>query len=120
MFWIRSGLHAISISDWLTAGPSVAADPSAGLEEARQAMLEALGPAGERKRATLALKIRCAPDVQSLWDLRAELMTVASQLYGEAEGRRRVAGATTAFHGLIAQAGSLTDHRRRHAIQRRA
>ena len=120
MFWIRSGLHSISISDWLTAGPAVAADPGAAVEDVRQAMLDALGETGSKKRATLSLKIRCAPDVQSLWALRAELMTAVSQLHGEAEARRRLAAATSAFHGLVSQAGSLTDHRRKHAMQRRA
>ena len=36
MFWIRSGLHSISISDWLTAGPAIADTPSATLEDARK------------------------------------------------------------------------------------
>src|SRR3954467_9563100 len=87
MFWIRSGLHSISISDWLTAGPAVAADPSAALEDARDAMLDALGDTGRRKRAMLALRIGSAPDAHSLWELRPDLMTVASQCYGEAEAR---------------------------------
>ncbi|MEJ6023267.1 hypothetical protein [Ramlibacter sp. PS4R-6] len=117
MFWIRSGLHSISISDWLTAGPAVAADPAA-LDEARRALQEALGEAGSKKRPTLALKIRHAPDARGLWELRADVMTVVSQLYGEAEGRRRLARATPAFASLLPQARSLTSGKRKHAMQR--
>ena len=119
MFWIRSGLHSISISDWLTAGPAVAADPAAGIEDARESMLEALGEAGARKRAALALKIRSAPDVQSLWSLRGDLMTIVSQLHGESEGRRRLAAVTAQFDGLLPVAAALTSPGRRHAMQRR-
>jgi hypothetical protein len=118
MFWIRSGLHSISISDWLTAGPAVAADPSSALEDARQAMHEALGEAGAKKRATLALRIRNAPDLHSLWELRPELMTIISQLYGETEGRRRLVTASAPFEGILPQARPLTSVRRKHAMQR--
>jgi hypothetical protein len=119
MFWIRSGLHSISISDWLTAGPAVAADPAADMEDAREAMLDALGEAGAKKRAALALKIRAAQDVQSLWSLRSDLMTTVSQIHGESEGRRRLAAVTAQFDGLVPAAAALTSTLRKHAMQRR-
>ena len=97
MFWIRSGLHSISISDWLTAGPVVVPDPSAALHDTRQAMLDALGESGARKRASLALRIMKAQDAQALWALRPELMTAACQLHGEAEASRRLARVTLHF-----------------------
>jgi hypothetical protein len=78
-----------------------------------------LGDAGAKQRATLALKIRAAADARSLWELRAELMTAVSQLYGEAEGRKRLAAASAPFQGLLPQACALTSPRRRHAMQRR-
>src|SRR5947209_8742113 len=101
MFWIRSGLQSISISDWLTAGPAVAQDPSTLLDAAREAMLEALGDAGGRKRATLQLRIRSASDARALWELRPDVMDAASQMYGEASGRKRLARATESFEGLL-------------------
>jgi hypothetical protein len=101
MFWIRSGLHSISISDWLTAAPAVMADPPAALEDARQAMLDALGPAGARKRPSLSLRIRTAQSATALWDVRSELMTIASQLHGESEGRKRLAHVTGLFESLL-------------------
>jgi hypothetical protein len=115
MSWIRSGLHSISITDWLTAGPAVAADPPNGLEDVREAMLEALGEAGGRKRATLLHRIANAPDVHSLWALRPDVMDAASRLYGEAQGRQRLARATARFEGLLPQA-ALTSSRRGHGM----
>ena len=109
MFWIRSGLHSISLSDWLTAGPAVAANvvsATASIDDARRAMLDALGAAGARKRATLELRIRTARDAASLWELRSELMMVASQIHGELEGRKRLAAVTSLFDGLLPVASS--------------
>ena len=37
MFWIRSGLHSVSLADWLTAGPALAAGETAPTGEARRA-----------------------------------------------------------------------------------
>ena len=101
MFWIRSGLHSISISDWLTAGPAVVPDACETLGEARDAMLDVLGPSGERKHPTLALRIRKAPDMHSLWAMRPDLMTAACKLYGEAEGHRKLSHVTTHFEGFL-------------------
>lgn len=110
MSWFRSGLPSISISDWLAAAPD-AAEPAHGLEDVRQAMFDALGEAGGRKRAMLLLRIRLAPDVHSLWALRPEVMQAVSHMHGESEGRRRLALATEKFEGLLPEA-ALTTRRR--------
>jgi hypothetical protein len=115
MFWIRSGLQSISISDWLTAGPAIAEVATNGLEDVREALLEALGEAGGRRRGTLELRIRNAPDVHTLWALRPEVMDVVSHQWGESEGRRRLARATEKFEGLLPVA-ALTSARRRHRM----
>jgi hypothetical protein len=115
MFWIRSGLQSMSISDWLTAGPVVVADPSAALEEAREAMLDALGDAGGRRRLSILMRIQKAADARALWELRSEVMNAVSQADGEAEGRRRLAQVTPCFDGLL-PAASLTSARRRHRM----
>ena len=104
MFWIRSGLHSISISDWLTAGPAPAPDPSAALRDAREAMLDALGEAGGRTRATLQLRIRNARDARDLWHLRPALMDAVAQMHGEWEGRKRLAEVTQKFEQLLPEA----------------
>lgn len=119
MFWIRSGLHAVSISDWLTAGPSVAADPASATEDARDAMLEALGSDDTKKHMALAMKIRNARDIHALWALRPELMTAVSHAHGESEARKRLAAATVPFESVLPEAGALTRQRRGHAMQRR-
>lgn len=115
MFWIRSGLHSISISDWLTAGPAIADEPSSGLEDARKALLDALGDTGGRKRESLLRRIAHAPDVHALWAIRPEVMDAVSQVHGESEGRRRLARATEKFAGLV-PAAALTKPGRRHRI----
>ncbi|HEY8049934.1 MAG TPA: hypothetical protein VIE63_12220 [Ramlibacter sp.] len=112
MFWIRSGLHSISISDWLTTGHAVLSDPSDVLEDARDAMLDVLGDDAQKKQSKLVLRIESAQDAQSLWALRPDLMNAASRLYGEAEARRRLARATVHFDTLLPTA---TGARRRKA-----
>jgi hypothetical protein len=101
MFWIRSGLHSISISDWLTAGPAVVPDAGAALEDARDALLDVLGEAGRRRRATLTLRNNTAEDAATLWALRTDVMTLACQIHGESEARRRMSEATACFEGLV-------------------
>jgi hypothetical protein len=115
MFWIRSGLHSISISDWLTAGPTIADEPSNDIEGAREAMLDALGNAGGRRRDGLLRRISHAADIHVLWALRPEVMDAVAQMHGESEGRRRLALATEKFVGLVS-AAALTKPGRRHRI----
>jgi hypothetical protein len=112
MFWIRSGLHHISISDWLTAGPGVVPDASGALGDAREAMLDILGDSGEKKHPTLALRIRKAPDMHALWAVRPDLMTAACKLFGEGAARRKLSHVTTYFEGILPAATT----RRRKAV----
>jgi hypothetical protein len=119
MSWFRCSLysisHGISMSDWLAPGPAATATPTNGLEDVREAMLEALrdvpDAAGGRQRTALLLRIRNAPDVHSLWALRPDVMQAVSQMHGESEGRRRLARATEKFDGLLSPA-ALTSARR--------
>jgi hypothetical protein len=115
MFWIRSGLHSLSISDWLTAGPAIVDEPSNDIEGAREAMLDALGDAGGRRRETLLRRISHASDIHVLWALRPDVMEAVSHMHGESEGRRRLALATEKFAGLV-PAAALTKPGRRHRI----
>ena len=115
MSWFRSGLQGTSISDWFTTGAAVAQVPARGLEDVREAMLEALGDAGGRHGAKLQLRIRNAPDVHMLWALRPQVMDAVSHEHGEAEGRRRLARATVTFDGLLPVA-TLTSARGRHRM----
>lgn len=116
MSWIRSGLHSISIVDWLTAGPAIADEPANDVEDAREALLAALGDAGAERRSILLRRIANAPDIHTLWALRPEVMDAVSQLHGESEGWRRLARATEKFEGLVPGALPLTKPRRRHRI----
>ena len=115
MFWIRSGLQSLSISDWLTAGPAIVDAPANDIEDARAAMLDALGDAGGRRRESLLRRISHAADAHVLWALRPDVMEAVSHMHGESEGRRRLALATEKFTGLV-PAAALTMPGRKHRI----
>ena len=100
MFWIRSALQGISISDWLTPAPVAAPDPADALEDARDALHKALAASGCGSKQ-LEMRIRTAPDLHSLWALRPEVMTALSRAFGEREARRQLAAITTCFEGLL-------------------
>lgn len=112
MFFLRSGFHGLSVSDWLTPGPAALPGPSDLLEEARDAMLAVLGDAGRKKNARLALRIAGARDAHSLWATRPDLMTATSRLLGEAEAHRRLVAASVHFDSLLP---GVTGSRRRRA-----
>lgn len=105
MGWFRSGLHRLS--GWLTP-PQLPADfASASPEQLaaiRQAMLDALGPAGAARQPGLAARIRFCREVETLWALRAELMNVSLQLYGESHARKHLTRLTALFEGILPQA----------------
>jgi hypothetical protein len=59
-------------------------------ERFRQAMLElAQGVSGARAER-LALRIRCAATLQSLWFMRSDVMALLAPAFGEAEARHRL------------------------------
>jgi hypothetical protein len=60
MFWIRSGLHSISISDWLTAGPVVARVADSGRAPAGRSP-SAPGPKTRKGRPEAKRKMRASP-----------------------------------------------------------
>jgi hypothetical protein len=105
MFWNRCGLQGMSISGWLTHSvPEATTESPHTLEEARAAMLEALGEAGGHRREILQLRIRKVADARSLWELRPALMQAVASIHGEWEGRRRLARVTEKFEGLVPHA----------------
>lgn len=107
MFWNRCGLQGMSISGWLAhSAPAATTEASHTLEEARAAMLEALGDAGGSRREILQLRIRKVADARSLWELRPVVMQAVASIHGEREGRRRLAQVTEKFEGLLPQAAA--------------
>ena len=77
-----------------------------GMEDVREAMLAALGPAGPKHFPQITRRIRYASDIQSLWYLRGDLMAALAAMHGEVVARRQIAGITEQFQGLLP--GSMT------------
>jgi hypothetical protein len=60
------------------------------MERFRQAMLELAGTVPGDRSARLALRIRCAATLQSLWFMRSDMMALLAPALGEAEARHRL------------------------------
>ena len=70
------------------------------LETIRAHMTDSLGSRVD-EYAGLARRIRLAPDIQSLWFLRGELMGMLAAEYGETEAGKKMTGLSRLFDGLI-------------------
>ena len=71
------------------------------VEDIREAMLALMGNDAPRQFPQVTRRLRYAADIQALWYLRGDLMAVLATLHGEAEARRRIAGITEMFDGLL-------------------
>jgi hypothetical protein len=83
---LKEGLNSISSPQKLHAE-----DSDAALTERFRGLMLALAEAvpGE-KAARLALRIRCAVTLQSLWFMRSDMMAVLAPTLGEAQARHRL------------------------------
>ena len=98
----------------------VVLDASAQTEAVRAAMLDALSPLGQAQHAGLIRAWSCivrAPDIQTLWYLRSDLLSILAEFCGEPAARKQVEVLTQMFCGLI-PAHQMGD-RRLKAIQKR-
>ena len=72
------------------------------LVDIRQAMLDDLADVAASHQLTkVGARIRYAPDIQSLWYLRSDVMTLLAQRVGESAAARRVAATTAMFNGVL-------------------
>jgi len=99
MAWIRSGLS--SISGFFSGGIVAAPGDQRRLGQIRAVMLDALGPAGAARHSRLAVRIRHVGQVETLWDLRADLMNAACVQYGESQARALMARVDAEFAGAV-------------------
>jgi hypothetical protein len=76
------------------------------LEDIREQMLELIDGDDGPRHPHVIRRIRYATDLQALWYLRGDLMSVLAGMHGEAQARRQVRGITDMFRGLLP--GSLT------------
>jgi hypothetical protein len=71
------------------------------LEEIRQAMLDSLEDAGAMPLAQIERRVLFAPDAESLWYLRPELLRVIATLRGEWAARQVLEQISVMFSGLL-------------------
>jgi hypothetical protein len=68
----------------------------------RQTMLDHLADvAVSPQLAKLRARILYAPDIQALWYLRGDVMTLLAETLGEAAATERLTGISELFHGLL-------------------
>jgi len=81
---------------------SPAKGPAVSLKEIRQAMLDCLTglPEGDLL-ARVWIRVLYAPDLQALWYLRSDVMTLMSTRLGESLARERMTPVTSMFRGLL-------------------
>jgi hypothetical protein len=102
MRWIKPNLRS-SVYSLLGGSPDKPSESvlESQLEDIRQAMLECMGEFGEKHYPQITRRIRYAGDVQGLWYLRGDLMSVLSATSGELAARNKVRDLTTMFEGML-------------------
>lgn len=96
---LRSSLTALFSFSTSPAPPPD--EVTATLEDVRASMLELAASCPREHSEKLAFRIRYAPEVQTLWFMRSELMAVLARTYGEAVAREKVVGLGVEFSGLL-------------------
>ncbi len=77
----------------------------ARIGDIRQAMLDSLdGVAASHQLTKVSARILYAPDVQSLWYLRGDVMTLLAETLGESAASARLATISALFVGLLPSA----------------
>ena len=86
-------------------GDTSAADPSPEfrLQEIRQAMLDCIDGVDEEsfEGTRVLAQVLYATDIQSLWYIRPDVMTLLASLRGEATAHARLATISEMFIGLL-------------------
>ncbi|HEY8049097.1 MAG TPA: hypothetical protein VIE63_07980 [Ramlibacter sp.] len=96
---IRSGLLALFNVTTVEDAPP-AEQPTVTIDDVREEMLEMVGPPSEAT-ALLVRRIRYAPDPQSLWFMRSELMALLAHREGEVVARMQLEMLSDMFRELL-------------------
>lgn len=100
MSWKKSKFASSLLSLFVEAAPDLS--PESRVKDIRQAMLDSLAVVGESQQITRVwARILYAPDIQALWYLRADLMTLLAGLLGESAAHARLATISDMFSGLL-------------------
>ncbi|WP_157979279.1 hypothetical protein [Rhodoferax ferrireducens] len=76
--------------------------PESRIKDIRQAMLDSLSGLSESHQlARVWARVLYAPDIQALWYLRSDMMTLLAGLLGESVAHARLAVITLMFTGLL-------------------
>ena len=96
---IRNSINAIlSLGHAISAPASL---PAYGIEDIRDAMLALVEDDGDKPH--VKRRIRYAVDVQALWYLRGDLMSVLASKHGEAAARAKLSSINDMFENLLPQ-----------------
>ena len=107
MRWLRPRLRNSirnSINAILTLGHSVsgpASLPEHGIEDIRESMLALVEDDGDRPH--VKRRIRYSLDVQALWYLRGDLMSILAGQHGEVAARAKLTAINEMFENLLPQ-----------------
>jgi len=96
---IRNSINAILSLGNSATGPGSL--PEYGIEEIRESMLALVD--GETDKPHVIRRIRYAVDVQGLWYLRGDLMSLLAGRYGEAVARSKISAINDMFENLLPQ-----------------
>lgn len=97
---LRSGMHSLLGK----SSPATGMDRDAHIETIRCAMLQCLGPItddSDRHFVQVLTRIRFSNDVEGLWYLRGDVMSLLSASRGELAARQYVDELTLLFEGLL-------------------
>lgn len=70
-------------------------------ESIRQYILQELGEFSEKNQPKIALRVRYAPDIQTLWYARGDIMAELAARHGETVAREKVDRISDKFKGLL-------------------
>ena len=100
MSWKKSKFASSLMS--LFGEPVPGLQPERRLKDIRQAMLDSLMGLEESHQLTrIWAKVLYAPDIQALWYLRSDIMTLLANLLGESIAHTRLTPISVMFNGLL-------------------
>jgi hypothetical protein len=100
MSWKTSKFASSLISLFADSPPDTRAESST--QGIREAMLDSLSDATPcHVLDQVVARVFCAPNIQTLWYLRTDVMTLLSGQYGEAAAREELRVLSDMFRGLL-------------------
>lgn len=103
MRWFKPNLRGIIHAIVAASCSSVPAEavPKVGIEDIRSSMLALMAGAGDDLSPHVTRRIRHAADVQALWFLRGDLMTVLASSQGESAALEKIEAVSEMFRDLL-------------------